>query len=162
MKTYEAGVIGVDAGLCWIGDPCYILHKDEEDKKPRSIGKDWMEFCGGLPLDRPVEKQFHYDMGHEGLGFCVSTGYGDGVYPVFVTKNDEGRIAEITVQFIVQEPWEKNEVQFARLLSEINAVVGFSDEQLAELRDAMDLTEAELDSLFDRAGNVWAASKEKE
>lgn len=158
MKTYEAGVIGVDAGLCWIGDPCYILHAS---LAPKAIGNDWMEFCEGLPLDRTVEKQFHYDMGHAGLGFCVSTGDGDGVYPVYVTKNDEGRIAKVTVEFIAPEPWEDNELQFARLLSEIHAVVGFSGEQLAELRDAMDLTEAQLDSLFDRAGNVWAAGKEK-
>ncbi len=29
-KWEKIGQIGVDAGLCWIGDPCYILHKEEE------------------------------------------------------------------------------------------------------------------------------------
>jgi hypothetical protein len=102
LTTYEAGVIGVDAGLCWIGDPCYVLHRDGEDDKPKSIGKDWMEFCDGL--DRGVVvKQFNYDMGHPGLGMCVSTGYGDGVYPVMVTKNSEGRVVRVTIEFISYE-----------------------------------------------------------
>lgn len=107
LTTYEAGVIGVDAGLCWIGDPCYILHKDDvDDRKPKSIGKNWMEFCNSLGTDYPTVKQFHYDMGHEGLGMCVSTGYGDGVYPVFVTKNSEGRVVRVTIEFI---PYENEE-----------------------------------------------------
>ena len=103
LTTYEAGVIGVDAGLCWIGDPCYILHKDDKDKKPKSIGENWMDFCNNLGEDYPTVKQFHYDRGHEGLGMCVSTGYGDGVYPVFVTKNSEGRVVRVTIEFISYE-----------------------------------------------------------
>lgn len=100
LTTYEAGVIGVDAGLCWIGDPCYILHQKEN---PAAIGKDWGEFCDILGEDYPTVKQFDYDMGHEGLGMCVSTGYGDGVYPVFVTKNSEGRVVRVTIEFVSYE-----------------------------------------------------------
>ena len=37
------GTIGVDAGIVWIGDPCYIMHKEEET--PSTIGKNWGEFC---------------------------------------------------------------------------------------------------------------------
>ena len=103
LTTYQAGVIGVDAGLCWIGDPCYILHR--EDKKPESLGKDWDEFCAGLSRG-VVVKQFDYDMGHPGLGMCVSTGYGDGVYPVLVTKNSEGRVVRVTIEFISYEDEE--------------------------------------------------------
>ena len=44
--------------------------------------------------------QFNYDLGHPGLGVVVSTGYGDGVYPVYAEFNDEGRIAAVTVEFI--------------------------------------------------------------
>jgi hypothetical protein len=100
LTTYEAGVIGVDAGLCWIGDPCYVLHR--ENRKSASIGKDWDEFCAGLGRD-VVVKQFDYDRGHPGLGMCVSTGYGDGVYPVMVTKNSEGRVVRVTIEFISYE-----------------------------------------------------------
>lgn len=96
------GEIGVDAGLCWIGDPCYILHKDQP---PKAIGTSWDQFCDILDEDRqyPTCKQFAYDLGHPGLGVVVSTGYGDGVYPVCAEFNDEGRIARVWVEFIGQD-----------------------------------------------------------
>ena len=100
LTTYMAGVIGVDAGLCWVGDPCYILHREGEEDTPKSIGRNWMEFCDSLGRDYPTVKQFHYDRGHPGLGVCVSTGYGDGGYPVEVRRTAEGRIAEVRVVFI--------------------------------------------------------------
>jgi hypothetical protein len=95
----KIGEIGVDAGLCWIGDPCYILHRGQS---PRAIGKSWHDFCRILREDDqyPVCKQFSYDLGHPGLGVVVSSGYGDGLYPVFAEFNDEGRIAKVCVEFI--------------------------------------------------------------
>jgi hypothetical protein len=111
MKTISKlrtliGEIGVDAGLCWIGDPCYILHANPA---PKAIGKDWDEFCDLLHADAnyPTSMQFNYDLGHPGLGVVVSTGYGDGVYPVYAEFNDEGRIVAVTVEFI--EPDEARE-----------------------------------------------------
>jgi hypothetical protein len=96
------GEIGVDAGLCWIGDPCYILHADP---KPKAIGNDWSGFCDILQEDKqyPTAKQFAYDLGHAGLGVCVSTGYGDGVYPVYAELNGEGRTAKVWVEFIADD-----------------------------------------------------------
>jgi hypothetical protein len=96
------GEIGVDAGLCWIGDPCYILHADP---MPKAVGKDWEQFCDILNADSqyPTCKQFAYDLGHPGLGVVVSTGYGDGLYPVLAEFTDEGRIASFSVEFIGQD-----------------------------------------------------------
>ena len=99
----KVGDISVDAGLCWVGDPCYILHKEGEDK-PKDIGKSWYDtehedtFCGRMKSDNV--KQFYHDMGFSGLGVCVSTGYGDGVYPVEARFTDDDRVAEIRVKFI--------------------------------------------------------------
>lgn len=111
----KVGVIGVDAGLCWVGDPCYILHKKD---KPKAIGKDWHAFCDTLyhisdDHTHMVEfntKQYNYDAGHPGLGVVVSTGYGDGEYDVEVRKTTGGRIAEIRVVFISEdeEPEDDN------------------------------------------------------
>jgi hypothetical protein len=100
------GEIGVDAGLCWIGDPCYILHTP---KLPKEIGKSWAEFCDMLCRDDQVYKQFHYDLGHPGLGVLVSTGYGDGTYPVYAEFNDEGRIAKVWVEFIGRDDTDEAE-----------------------------------------------------
>lgn len=99
MRRYDGwervGEIGVDAGLCWVGDPCYILHKTKATT-PKGIGKNWGDFCDLLE-DKAT--QFNYDRGHAGLGVCVSTGYGDGTYPVFIKRNHEGRVAEVKVVF---------------------------------------------------------------
>lgn len=95
-KWEKAGTIGVDAGVCWIGDPCYILHTDS----PKEIGKDWEEFCNILESkQKNGTAQFDYDLGHPGLGFCVGTGYGDGEYPIYVKRNNEGRIMQVMVSF---------------------------------------------------------------
>ena len=69
---------------------------------PKAVGRNWDEFCDLVDGDRsyPVCKQFHYDPGHAGVGLVVSTGYGDGIYPVYATFNHEGRIASVRVDFI--------------------------------------------------------------
>ena len=92
---HSAGTIGVDAGLCWVGDPCYVMHAH-----PKDIGEDWAGFCERLGEAYPTVEQFHYDAGHAGLGVCVSTGYGDGAYPVEVRYSADGRVAELRVTFI--------------------------------------------------------------
>jgi hypothetical protein len=102
-KWVKVGEIGVDAGLCWIGDPCYILHKSEQEK-PKAIGKDWSEFCNILDKHReendyPTMIQFNYDMGHPGLGVAVSTGWGDGSYDV-MARVYKGRVCEVKVLFM--------------------------------------------------------------
>ena len=101
----QIGEIGVDAGLCWIGDPCYILHTE---KPPQAIGRDWSEFCDTLDSSSEF-RQYDYDLGHPGLGVVVSTGYGDGTYPVFAEFNDEGRIAKVWVEFIAQDDSSETE-----------------------------------------------------
>lgn len=88
------GNIGVDAGLCWIGDPCYILHN--RDGLPKDVGKNWSEFC-----DKIGDEDFHIfktDLGRAGLGVCLGGFGGDGVFPVYATYRD-GLIAKIEVDF---------------------------------------------------------------
>jgi len=99
----KAGDIGVDAGLCWVGDPCYCVTPDATDHP----AKTWNEFCAKLRSDG-MEKdgvaQWNYAKGHPGLGVSVHAGYGDGFYPVYVRRAANGRIAEMRVTFIEQEP----------------------------------------------------------
>jgi len=105
-KWVKVGEIGVDVGMVWIGDPCYILHKDGE-QKPKAIGKNWLDFCNILNKLRSEKSctegyQFNYDMGHAGLGVVVHSGWGDGTYDVMARIKD-GRCAEIRVVFIEDE-----------------------------------------------------------
>lgn len=100
-KGWErAGEITVDAGLCWIGDPCYVLHRD--GNQPESIGKRWHDFCEAVE-GRDVT-QFNHDAGHAGLGVCTSTGDGDGVYDVWVRRAKNGIVLAAMVSFDGEEP----------------------------------------------------------
>jgi hypothetical protein len=105
----KIGSITVDAGICWIGDPCYILHKDNP---PKSIGKDWDDFVDILYDGRfdgvDGSKEFFHDGcdSGPGLGVVVQTGYGDGVYPVYAELNDKGRVKRVYVDFFYEEDKE--------------------------------------------------------
>jgi hypothetical protein len=95
----KIGEIGVDAGLCWVGDPCYIHHNGGENK-PEQFGKDWEEFCAILSKLTHEHEDNSCQFGD--LGVCVSTGYGDGCYPVYA-KYANGRLSEVRVVFIDEE-----------------------------------------------------------
>ncbi len=90
------GQITVDAGLCWVGDPCYVIQE-----KPPTPLTSWEAFCEAVDggENRGVTN-FEHSSAVEGLGVCVSTGYGDGIYDVFVRRTPKGRIAELRVVFI--------------------------------------------------------------
>ena len=100
-KWEEIGQISVDAGICWLGDPCYILHTDS-GKPPTTLGKSWEEFCKLLGSKDIIS--FDHEKGHEGLGVVVSSGLGDGLYPVYVKRVQDkefgNRIAEVKIKFM--------------------------------------------------------------
>lgn len=94
----RVGEFGVDAGLCIIGDPCYFAVPDASSHP----AKTWEEFCDmlfGSDFDKNNVKQLDYRPGSPGLGVVVSTGYGDGCYPVYVKKNQEGRVMRVLIKF---------------------------------------------------------------
>jgi len=98
----KVGEIGVDAGLCWVGDPCYCVTPDANEHPAQT----WTEFCDML-LDDGKHRhatQFKYKAGHDGLGVAVTSGLGDGTYPVYAKiKELPGsgeRVHEIRVVFI--------------------------------------------------------------
>lgn len=102
ISRVQIGKIGVDAGCCWIGDPCYILHTDN---MPRGVGRNWDEFCETI-LGSKFATQFNYDHGHAGLGVCVNTG-GDGCFPVFAEVDSDGCVCSVTVQFMHDDDEEE-------------------------------------------------------
>jgi hypothetical protein len=55
----------------------------------------------------------------------------------------------------MKNKWKDNEVQFPRLIAEIRANVKISRNDWKALCKSMDLTEAEVDELFDRADDDW-------
>jgi hypothetical protein len=93
------GKFGVDSGQAMIGDPCYLESwKNWQDKAepfenhPQHKGQySYLGACNAT-----IENSYG-ELGH-GSSVVFSTGYGDGVYPVFA-EIDDGRIVKIVVDF---------------------------------------------------------------
>lgn len=93
----KIGYIGVDAGMCMIGDPCYVIDAD--------LGKmEWAKFLDtycpqeNYPVWRvPNTRARDSKMC---LAIVVGSGYGDGVYPVSVEINGDGRVTKLVVDFV--------------------------------------------------------------
>jgi hypothetical protein len=95
-RLERVGIIGVDAGLCWVGDPCYCVTPDCSSHP----AKTWQEFCDKLAeIEKQGTAQWNFPLGHAGLGVTVQTGWGDGSYPVYVRRSPEGRVIEVVVKF---------------------------------------------------------------
>lgn len=97
MKTKweTVGIVSVDAGILWVGDPCYVLHQEEPVK---DIGKDWGEFCDKILKDDAPGTQLNHNNGGPGLAVVVGGFGGDGVWPVEVKMKD-GMVSEMRVKF---------------------------------------------------------------
>ncbi len=92
-KWSQVGVCGVDAGLIWIGDPCYVLGKEATEQPTES----WSEFCD--TIDEQSGQQYNYKAGHSGLGVLIKNFGGDGAYPVFIKQDDNGNVTEAKIVF---------------------------------------------------------------
>lgn len=116
MATKErklVGEVGVDSGQLILTDPCYIHGQPFEADGHDSAGVDLnaaespresyaYSYGGACAASSNSDGggQLAYKLGHAGAGVCVSTGYGDGGYPVYVEYGEEGRVARVTVEFM--------------------------------------------------------------
>jgi hypothetical protein len=108
------GRVGVDAGMVMVGDPCYL----SDYGKKSSDGFEWVE---GEVEAQKTANEFEYsysgacaatlsensagELGN-GSAVAVSSGYGDGQYPVYAHYNHEGRIERLEVVFVPDEEEE--------------------------------------------------------
>lgn len=98
------GHVSVDSGLIWVGDPCYIIHRDDP-LNPKVFGANWQEFYdkiyrGGIDENGAAQM--------DGYGVCTTTAYGDGVYPVYANVK-QGKVMSITVDFTQEDPEENDD-----------------------------------------------------
>ena len=75
----KIGELGVDAGLAG-------FFQDKPDYNDDA----WFELC---------DKVHNHDYLILDEGFFTSSGYGDGCYPVYAYKNDEGEIVALEIRF---------------------------------------------------------------
>ena len=111
---YKVGEVGVDAGMVMVGDPCYL----SDYGKKSADGFEWVE--SEVDAQKSTKK---FDYSYSGacaatlsddsageLGrasaVAVSSGYGDGVYPVYAHYNHEGRISKLEVVFVAEDDEE--------------------------------------------------------
>lgn len=96
--------VGVDAGMIYIGDPCYVVPEDGQvrwrlDRDGVTDRDVWGKFLSKYVTDenRPI---YPVEEGAAGsLGVVVNSGHGDGVYPVTIVVV-KGRVVAATITFI--------------------------------------------------------------
>lgn len=89
-KGQQVGTVYVDAGMVWVGDPCYVMGDDASSRV-----HDWIkDFCDKLDMSKSVDTPLGM-----GTGFAIESGYGDGEYPVYVAYDRDGRVKRITIEF---------------------------------------------------------------
>ena len=91
------GTVGVDSGTVMLGDPCYI----SSDKRLHS-DKGWLKFCQEVLWTDEFDRMRHTQVGR-GTAVITDTGHGDGEYPVYITRDSQGRVMSLTVVFIDEE-----------------------------------------------------------
>lgn len=100
------GHCGVDSGQLMITDPCYIEsswrnnaeYDDEKIAKMKKKKKYDFTYNGACASTMSDESggQLHNELGID-IAVAFSSGYGDGVYPVYGYYNSEGRIMKVVV-----------------------------------------------------------------
>lgn len=104
------GEFSVDSGQAIVGDPCYLdewkLWNSEEDNfedHPQHEGEyGYLGACNAT-----LGKGF----GQLGVASAVafSTGYGDGLYPVYADINEDGRVGLVVIDFTGEYTDEEQE-----------------------------------------------------
>ena len=91
-----AGAFSVDSGQAMVGDPCYLDDWDTNKNDEWNLeGKEGQYSYHGASATT-LSKQF----GQLGFNAVVfSTGYGDGLYPVYVQLNEDGRVSKVVIDF---------------------------------------------------------------
>jgi hypothetical protein len=139
MTWESAGTISVDAGCVMVGDPCYTQGRDATsavETWQEFLERTWPESFGAAAEHGPhtAMSDVAQAIGGSGVGIVVSSGYGDGQYPVFVRRNDEGRVAELRVVFIGEDPSDEKDEELGRMLDGMLAAAA-----APEARDATGL-----------------------
>lgn len=92
-----AGSFTVDSGQAMVGDPCYLDNYDPNENQEFLIeGKEGeYSYLGACAT---TLKSNYGELG-EGSAVVFNTGYGDGVYPVYVKLNEDNRVTMVVIDF---------------------------------------------------------------
>ena len=102
-RRVKIGSIGIDSGQVLIGDPCYLrdFKNDEYNEETEQGNFSYSGACN-TTTQAASGGVLYGEFGNE-AAVVASTGYGDGLYDVFATYNDENRVAKLEIIFIEGE-----------------------------------------------------------
>jgi hypothetical protein len=93
-----AGTIAIDSGQAMVGDPCYLdTFEQWADGTPFNHQEKAGEY-GYLGACGVTLKDGFGQLG-ESQAVVFNTGYGDGLYPVYVQLNEDGRVSKVVIDF---------------------------------------------------------------
>jgi hypothetical protein len=92
-----AGSFAVDSGQAMVGDPCYLDEWDTNKNEEWNLEGKLNQYSYHGASATTLANGF----GELGIANSVvfNTGYGDGVYPVYVKLNDDNRISMVVIDF---------------------------------------------------------------
>jgi hypothetical protein len=107
MNTKQMTLIGqfaVDSGQAIVGDPCYLDEwepwNDKVDSFDSHVTKageyGYLGACG-------VTLKEGYGTLGVASAVAFTTGYGDGLYPVYAEFDEDGRIAKVVINFVGED-----------------------------------------------------------
>jgi hypothetical protein len=92
-----AGHFAVDSGQAMVGDPCYLdewdTNKNEEWNLEGKVGNYSYHGASATTVSNS-----YGELG-DARAVVFNTGYGDGLYPVYV-KLEDGRVSQIVIDFL--------------------------------------------------------------
>ena len=95
------GEFSVDSGQAIVGDPCYLnewKHWDNDSTEKFDEYENRKGEYGYLgSCEATITKGFGQLGGMSAVAF--STGYGDGLYPVYAHINEDGRVGMVVIDF---------------------------------------------------------------
>ena len=94
------GHVSVDSGQVMIVDPTYVLD-GEDGYIPKQVPSDLKRCKYGHACDATDSDRGHGEFFARGYASAIASnsGYGDGNYPVYAVKNEDGRVVELTIYF---------------------------------------------------------------
>lgn len=107
------GKVPVDSGSLLIGDPSYFFSNAFYNAWFDSVMSDSKHDFNHEDIHLIKEKLFREVNGFkarigtfnsEHIGLVTNTGYGDGIYLIYVKRNKEDRIIELRIRFDIVDP----------------------------------------------------------
>ena len=102
------GEFAVDSGQAIVGDPCYLDDWKNWDRDVDNF-EDHVNKVGEYgylgACNATLGKGFG-QLGNQAVAF--STGYGDGLYPVYAHITDDGRVGMVVIDFTGEYDVEDN------------------------------------------------------